>query len=112
MALVQSHDTTTSLPSELSKSIANASSQSWECIDFKDIQDILGRRLTDDDVRWILIAIDAVNKTKSLKLTNCLGITGVGLYPLRGSIVLQWIDLSLVGDHENPTIDPEPPIFV
>ena len=108
-----SHDTTSEssgLPSKLCMAVANASTQSWECIDFMDIQDMLGRRLTDNDVRWVLVAIDAVNKTKSLKLTNCFGILGVGLGPLRGSIVLQWIDLSLVGNHENPTIDPEPPI--
>jgi len=41
-----------------------------------------------------------------------IGITGSGLQPLIGSIVLEWIDLSLVGDHENPTITPEPPISV
>ena len=56
------------------------------------------------------MAIDGVHKIKSLKLTNCFGITGSGLEPLRGSTVLQYIDLSLVGDHENPSIDPEPPI--
>ena len=92
--------------------IARASRENWDNIDLKDIQDICGRSLTDDDVRWVLIAIDAVNNVKSLKLTKCIGISGAGLEPLRGSTVLERIDLSLVGDHENPTINPEPPISV
>jgi len=96
----------------MSKTIATASVEDWDIVDFKDIQDICGRNLTDDDVRWILLAMDGVNKIKSLKLTNCIAITGVGLEPLTGSIVLERIDLSLVGDHENPTITPEPPISV
>jgi len=99
-------------PSIMSKAIANASVESWEILDFKDMQDIFGRNLTDDDVRWILLAIDAVNKIKSLKFTNCLEITGSGLQPLTGSTMLERIDLSLVGDHENPNITPEPPISV
>ena len=92
--------------------IANASKYSWKDIDLKDIQDILGRSLTDNDLRWILLAIDAENKTKSLRLTDCLGIMGDGLDPLRGSLVLERIDLSLVDEHENPTINPDPPISV
>ena len=99
-------------PSANNMAIARASKQNWDNIDLKDIQDICGRSLTDDDVRWVLLAIDAVNNVKSLKLTKCIGITGAGLEPLRGSIVLERIDLSLVGDHENPTINPEPPISV
>ena len=62
---------------------------------------------------WILLAIDAVINDKSLKLTNyCIVISGAGLEPLRGSVELERIDLSLVGDHEHPTINPEPPISV
>jgi len=94
----------------MSKTIINASVESWESVDFKDIQDIYGRSLTDDDIRWVLQAIDGVTKIKSLKLTNCIGITGSGLQPLMGSTVLERIDLSLVGDHEDPTLNPEPPI--
>jgi len=51
-----------------------------------------------------------VNTVKRLKLTNCIGITGVGLEPLRGSTMIEQIDLSLVGKHQSPEIDPEPPI--
>ena len=59
---------------------------------------------------WLLICTDAVHHLKTLKLTNCLGVTGVGLSPLVGSTVLESIDLSLVGDNKSPTIDPVPPI--
>ena len=37
-------------PSELCMAIATASKEN--SIDFKDIQGVLGRRLTDNDVRW------------------------------------------------------------
>ena len=86
--------------------------QNWVSTDLEDIQDICGRSLNDDYVRWILLAIDAVTNDKSLKLTNyCLVISGA-IEPLRGSVELERIDLSLVGDHEHPTINPEPPISV
>jgi hypothetical protein len=45
-----------------------------------------------------------------LRLTNCIKITGVGLEPLRGSVIIEKIDLSLVGFHESPDLNPEPPI--
>jgi len=100
-------------PSTISKAIINASAEGWEIVDFKDIQDMRGHILTDNDIRWVLLAIDGVDKIKSLKFTNCIGITGRGLEPLMGSaVVLERIDLSLVGDYENPTITPEPPISV
>ena len=97
---------------QLVRQLSNASVEDWEVIDFKNIQDIFDRNLSDDDIRWVLLAIDGVTKIKSLKVTNCVEITGVGLQPLVGSIVLERIDLSLVGVHENPTINPEPPISV
>ena len=59
-----------------------------------------------------MLAIDGVDKIKSLYFTNCTSITGVGLQPLTGSTVLERIDLSLVYLDRNPTIDPEPPISV
>ena len=100
------------IPSVISIAIATASSESWELLDFKDIQEDVygGRTLTDDDIQWVLLCIDAQNKTKSLKFTNCISITGSGLEPMRESVVLERINLSLVGDHDNPNIDPEPPI--
>ena len=47
---------------------------------------------------------------KTLKLTGCVNITGSGLELLRGSLVLQQIDLSLVSQYECPEIDPDPSI--
>ena len=96
-------------PSETS--IAILTHHTWESIDFKDVQQLHGRSLTDNDIRWVLLCIDAQNKTKSLKFTNCIGITGSGLeQPMRESVVLERIDLSLVGDHQVPNIKPEPSI--
>ena len=110
-----------SQPSATSIAIANASGESWEIIDFGDIQrmyfdyipsigyTIDTTRVLDGHIRWILLCIGAHN-IKSLKLTCCSGITGSGLRPLIKSPVLERIDLSLVGDHESPNITPEPPI--
>jgi len=53
-------------PSTLSKSIMTASQESWDSIDFKDVQDTYERSLTDNDIRWILLCVDGVNKIKSL----------------------------------------------
>ena len=63
------------------------------------------REVTDNDVRWLLQCIDAVDHVKTLRLTHCYGVTGAGLQPLMGSTVLETIDLSLVGTHESPTIN-------
>eukprot|EP00985_Skeletonema_marinoi_P024892 scaffold17756_cov123-Skeletonema_marinoi.AAC.2 len=57
-----------------------------------------------------VLCIDAVNKVKRLKLTSCVNITGAGLEPLRGSLIIEQIDLSLVGEHQPPHISPEPQI--
>ncbi|KAK1734904.1 hypothetical protein QTG54_014364 [Skeletonema marinoi] len=70
----------------------------------------LAAKISDDDIRGVLLSIDAVNNLKKLRLTNCINISGAGLEPLRGSTIIQQIDLSLVGDHESPRLDPEPPI--
>ena len=47
---------------------------------------------------------------KRLKLANCVNITGAGLEPLRGSLIIEQIDLSLVEEHQRPKINPEPQI--
>uniref|UniRef100_A0A7S2KK08 Uncharacterized protein n=1 Tax=Skeletonema marinoi TaxID=267567 RepID=A0A7S2KK08_9STRA len=80
----------------------------WDALDFGHIEKELAAKLTDDDISALLTYIDAVNNIKKLRLTNCINITGVGLKPLRGSIMIQQIDLSLVGDHESPVLYPEP----
>jgi hypothetical protein len=43
-------------------------------------------------------------------MTNCINITGAGLEPLRGSAIIEQIDLSLVGEQQSPWLRPEPPI--
>lgn len=63
-------------------------------LDFGEIDEEFASKLTDDDLADILLSIDAVNTLKMLKLIGCVDISGVGLEPLRGSSVLQQIDLS------------------
>ena len=82
----------------------------WDILDFGDIEEDLAAKITDDDIQKMLLCIDAVNKLKQLKLTNCVNIAGAGLEPLRGSSVIEVIDLSLVAYHQNPSITPEPSI--
>ena len=82
----------------------------WDTLDFGEIEKELAKRLTDRNIHDILIYTDAVNNVKRLKLTNCIAITGAGLEPLRGSVVIEQIDLSLVGEHESPVLDPKPSI--
>ena len=66
----------------------------WQEIDFRDIEESLSSKLTDDDMHSILMCIDAIHNLKILKLIGCSGITGSGLEPLMGSTVLEWIDFS------------------
>ena len=77
----------------------------WKSFDFGNLQLATGKRyapfggsLDNDDLRAVLLCIDAANNVESLKLTRCYNITGRGLEPLRGSKTLERIDLSLVGE--------------
>lgn len=81
-----------------------------DILDFGDIEKDLAAKLSDEDIRDVLLCIDSQNNLKKLRLTNCINITGAGLDPLRGSTIIEIIDLSLAGDHESPHLDPEPPI--
>jgi len=80
----------------------------WDALDFGEIEKELAAKISDDDIRDALLSIDAVNNLKKLRLTNCVHVTGAGLKPLRGSTIIEQIDLSLVGDHKSPRLDPEP----
>jgi hypothetical protein len=82
----------------------------WDVLDFGEIETELAAKMSDDDIEKVLLCIDAVNTLKRMKLTNCVNITGAGLRPLRGSAMIEQIDLSLVGDHQNPILSPEPAI--
>ena len=68
----------------------------WDTLDFGEIEISLAKKLRDRHLKAILLRIDAVNNLKRLTLTNCVKITGVGLEPLRGSIVIEQIDLSIL----------------
>ena len=91
---------------ETSKAIISATN--WNVLDFGDIEKSLAAKLSDDDVDKILGSIDAVNNLHILKLAGCVNITGSGFDLLRSSTVLEQIDMSLVGKHESPMIEPEP----
>eukprot|EP00986_Skeletonema_menzelii_P008190 scaffold3381_cov144-Skeletonema_menzelii.AAC.5 len=95
------------LPNERSSTIVG---NQWDVLDFGQIERDLADKLTDLIIKRVLLCIDAVNNLKRLKLANCTKITGVGLEPLRGSLMIEQIDLSLVGDNQDPELDPEPPI--
>jgi len=86
------------------------SSGTWDTLDFEDIEKSLTEKLTDDDVHAVLKCISAQDVLKKLKLTGCINITGRGLQVLRGSAVIEYIDLSLVKQFESPKLDPEPMI--
>ena len=94
--------------SPISKGIVSASQ--WDILDFEDVEKDLANKLTDNDIYAILKCINAHDVLKRLKLCGCINITGIGLNPLRGSAVLEQVDLSLVGKHEKPKINPEPMI--
>jgi len=82
-----------------------------DTLDFGDIEKDLAAKVSDENIRDVLLCIDSQNNLKKLRLTNCINITGAGLEPLRGSTVIENIDLSLGGNHESlPQLDPEPPI--
>jgi len=71
----------------VSKAIMTQHYHLWDSIDLNDMKELFGGDITDDNVRWVLICTDAVHHLRTLKLTNCVGITGVGLQPLVGSLV-------------------------
>ncbi len=85
-----------------------AGGDDWDVLDFGHIEPDLAAKLSDDDIRGVLLSIDAAHNLKKLRLTNCINITGVGLEPLRGSMIIEQIDLSLVDYHESPELEPEP----
>ena len=68
--------------------------------------------LTDGELGGMLVCINAVETVRSLKLTYCFGITGVGLQPLRQSRVLKRVDLCLVRQFESPDVQPEPALLM
>ncbi len=98
-ATATDHATDPNRPSDRLLSIAGSD---WDTLDFGEIEKDLATKLSDDDIRDVLQLIDAANNVKRLRLTNCMNVTGNGLQPLCGSTIIKQIDLSLVGDGENP----------
>ncbi|KAL7542259.1 hypothetical protein ACHAXR_011621 [Thalassiosira sp. AJA248-18] len=108
-------------PSSISKVVLSMHEENgrkeWENLDFKDLQKSAwkyghwpphGPPLNDIDLKAILVCIDAATNLKSLKLTTgCFNISGHGLEPLRDSLVLKSIDLSLVKEHRSPSLGRE-----
>ena len=87
---------------ELGDQMSEYYNRGWEILDFVDIPLSLASRLTDDDLDAILKCIDAKNNLKRLNLTHCFSIAGQGLEPLRGSVVLEKLDLGLVRQMQLP----------
>lgn len=52
-------------------------------------------RLTDEQLRALLLNTNSKRVTRYLSLRGCTGVTGLGLEPLRGSRTLEVIDLRL-----------------
>lgn len=82
-----------------------------EFIRLGSIERSLAEQLLDDDIDKILRSIDAVNNLHILKLAGCISIRGRGLNLLRSASSIIQIDLSLVGKHKVPLLDPEPLIY-
>ena len=82
----------------------------WDILDFGRIHKDLAAKLTDDHIKDVLLSVNAVNRVKRLILSGCVNITGAGLEPLRGSLVIEQIDLGLVGDDESPALGAEYPL--
>ena len=89
--------------SSASKIILSSQNMYHGHINFETIEKSLSAALSDDDCCAFLLCIDAKNVLKRLYLAGCVNITGHGLGPLYGSVVLEQIDLSLVAQDENPS---------
>lgn len=73
-------------------------------LDYSTVEKKLCAKLSDDDINASLLCINAQLTLKKMILSGCTNIVGQGLESLRGSTVLQMIDLSLVGKFESPSI--------
>ncbi|KAK1734491.1 hypothetical protein QTG54_014739 [Skeletonema marinoi] len=90
-------------PSAITKLILSPKNEDeedlWEEINFGDNEWDLCIELRDDDIAGMLACINSVQKLKRLYLTYCENISGRGLEPLRGSTVLERLDISLARKH-------------
>ena len=88
--------------SDISTAIVSASQ--WDILDFEDVDKDLAMELSDDDISAVLKCINAQDVLKRLKLCGCLSVNGYCLQPLKGSVVLELLDLSFVGRNEEVEI--------
>ena len=65
----------------------------WTRIDFGRLEKAVKERLTDKSLEALLSKVNAGKVTTDLILYGCTGVTGTGIKPLRGSTVLESIDL-------------------
>ncbi len=86
--------------------LAIVGTESDRILDFGEIEEGLAAKLTDDDIRGVLLSVDAVNRLKRLMLTGCINVTGAGLEPLRSSSVIEQIDLSAMETSDSDYILP------
>jgi len=77
------------------------SSSSWETLNFEEIEGKVAKKLADDDVFAVLACIHAGSTVKKLNFSGCHNVVGSGFEPLRGSIVLEQLDLMSIGQHED-----------
>mmetsp|Transcript_12766 Transcript_12766/g.20922 ORF Transcript_12766/g.20922 Transcript_12766/m.20922 type:complete len:466 (+) Transcript_12766:149-1546(+) len=75
-----------------------------ENLDFGDVEKSLAVKINDCHLVMILFCFDVVNKIKKIRLTHCIQINGTGLWPLRGALVVEQIDLSIVTKHKSPKL--------
>eukprot|EP00985_Skeletonema_marinoi_P012270 scaffold5893_cov106-Skeletonema_marinoi.AAC.1 len=85
-------------PNERSSAIVG---NQWDILDFGEIEEDLAVKLSDAHIEKVLLCIDAINNLRRLKMANCTIITGAGLEPLRGSTIIEQIDLSILNDPQN-----------
>lgn len=81
------------------KQLSAVCGERWDILDFGELERDLARRLCDSDIQAVLLFFDAVHTRRKLRLSNCTNIKGSCLKPLRGSLMLEQIDLSLIGDN-------------
>jgi hypothetical protein len=55
------------------------------------------RRINDEQLRAFLTNIDARTNTKVLSIVGCMNVNGTGLESLRGSTIMEDIDLRVMG---------------
>ena len=64
----------------------------FDALHFAEMEKDLAAKLTDNAIKAVLEGTDAVRKLERLRLANCTNISGSGLEPFRGSVVIQMID--------------------